>query len=187
MKSDYDMLPFGLLNAPSATNNNNSYWQNDAGTDTNTFNKADLYSAFAYLRSRNEDVRAEYLYYFVNGLFEVQKDFPYLFSKISGIESLESFDPLAGQRLKGAKIQLTCLEGLSLKIKTLMEFYRKAAWDDVYQRWILPENMREFKMIIYVFERRTFHDVMLVANKDKNGNNIDKPFTTNVSNHPMVL
>jgi len=41
-----------------------------------------------------------------------------------------------------------------------MEFYRKAAWDDVYQRWILPENMREFKMIIYVFERRTFQDTV---------------------------
>ena len=41
-----------------------------------------------------------------------------------------------------------------------MELYRKAAWDDVYQRWILPENMREFKMIIYIFERRTFQDVV---------------------------
>jgi hypothetical protein len=53
-----------------------------------------------------------------------------------------------------------CWEGLDLKIRTLMEFYRKAAWDDVYQRWILPENMREFKMIIYVFERRTFQDTV---------------------------
>jgi hypothetical protein len=51
-----------------------------------------------------------------------------------------------------------CWEGLDLKIRTLMEFYRKAAWDDVYQRWILPENMRQFKMIIYVFERRTFQE-----------------------------
>jgi len=47
-----------------------------------------------------------------------------------------------------------------LKIRTLMELYRKAAWDDEYQRWILPENMRQFKMIIYIFERRTFHDAI---------------------------
>ena len=45
-----------------------------------------------------------------------------------------------------------------------MEFYRKAAWDDVYQRWILPENMREFKMIIYVFERRIFQDSVAFPN-----------------------
>jgi len=50
-----------------------------------------------------------------------------------------------------------------------MEFYRKAAWDDVYQRWILPENMRQFKMIIYVFERRIFQDVKAInKNNSKN-------------------
>jgi hypothetical protein len=43
-----------------------------------------------------------------------------------------------------------------LKVKTLLQLYRKAAWDDAWQRWILPENMRQFKMIIYVFERRMF-------------------------------
>lgn len=32
--------------------------------------------------------------------------------------------------------------------------YRKAAYDDVWQRWILPDIYRYFKMIIYVFDRR---------------------------------
>lgn len=36
-----------------------------------------------------------------------------------------------------------------------MELYRKAAWDDVYQRWSLPDVLRFFKMIIYVFDSRT--------------------------------
>jgi hypothetical protein len=47
-----------------------------------------------------------------------------------------------------------------MKIRTLMELYKKAAWDEVYQRWILPENYRQFKLIIYVFERRTFHSML---------------------------
>lgn len=158
-KSDFDALPIGLLNCPAPGDDDQHYWQTNANRDASVFNNADIYSAFAYLRSRNEDTRAEYLYYFVNGLLEIQRETPYLFKKIAGIEQLEQFDPASGQRLKSpAKITLECYEGLNLKIRTLMEMYRKAAWDDVYQRWILPQNMREFKMIIYVFERRTFQE-----------------------------
>ena len=159
--NDYDALPIGLLNCPAPGNSDNIYWQSDSPEDYTNFNNTRMYSAFQYLRSRNEDTRAKYLHYFVNGLFEIQKNYPFIFKKISGIQELEKFDPASGQRLKSpAKITLECFEGLDLKIRTLMEFYRKAAWDDVYQRWILPENMREFKMIIYVFERRTFQDTV---------------------------
>ena len=158
-KNDYDALPIGLLNCPAPGDGDEEYWQNDSNYQS--FNNTKFYSAFQYLRSRNEDTRAKYLYYFVNGLFEIQKNYPFIFKKISGVQELEKFDPAAGQRLKTpAKITLECWEGLDLKIRTLMEFYRKATWDDVYQRWILPENMREFKMIIYVFERRTFQDTV---------------------------
>lgn len=163
--NDYDALPIGLLNCPAPGNSDNIYWQSDSPEDYTNFNNTRMYSAFQYLRSRNEDTRAKYLYYFVNGLFEIQKNYPFIFKKISGVQELEKFDPASGQRLKTpAKITLECFEGLDLRIRTLMEFYRKAAWDDVYQRWILPENMREFKMIIYVFERRIFQDSVAFPN-----------------------
>ena len=163
--NDYDALPIGLLNCPAPGNSDNAYWQSDSPEDYTNFNNIRMYSAFQYLRSRNEDTRAKYLYYFVNGLFEIQKNYPFIFKKISGVQELEKFDPASGQRLKTpAKITLECFEGLDLRIRTLMEFYRKAAWDDVYQRWILPENMREFKMIIYVFERRIFQDSVAFPN-----------------------
>lgn len=157
-KSDYDALPIGLLNCPKLNGGNiqHDYWQDAASDDARVFNNSTMYSAFKFLRSRNEDTRAKYLYTFVNGLLDIQRNTPYIFKKIQGLDTLETFDPTTGQRLKDAKIQLECYEGLSLKIRTLMELYRKAAWDDVYQRWILPENLREFKMIIYIFERRTF-------------------------------
>jgi hypothetical protein len=73
-------------------------------------------------------------------------------------------------RLKDATISIECIEGLAMKMKTLMELYRKAAWDDVWQRWVLPENMREFKMIIYVYERRIFHTGMNMNNLQATGN-----------------
>ena len=157
-KSDYDALPIGLLNCPKLNGGNiqHDYWQDGASDDARVFNNSTMYSAFKFLRSRNEDTRAKYLYTFVNGLLDIQRNTPYIFKKIQGLDTLETFDPTTGQRLKDAKIQLECYEGLNLKIRTLMELYRKAAWDDVYQRWILPENLREFKMIIYIFERRTF-------------------------------
>lgn len=160
-KSDYDALPIGLLNCPKLNGGNiqHDYWQDGASDDARVFNNSTMYSAFKFLRSRNEDTRAKYLYTFVNGLLDIQRNTPYIFKKIQGLDTLETFDPTTGQRLKDAKIQLECYEGLSLKIRTLMELYRKAAWDDVYQRWILPENLREFKMIIYIFERRTFQTV----------------------------
>ena len=163
--NDYDALPIGLLNCPyEGCEDTASYWQTGANEDATIFNNVNSYSAFRYLRSRNEDTRAEYLYYFVNGLFELQQKTPFIFKSIQGIDSLEKFDAKSGQRLKEpAKITLECYEGLNLKVRTLLELYRKAAWDDVYQRWILPENMREFKMIIYIFEQRTFQDVQLFS------------------------
>ena len=158
--NDYDQLPMGLLNCPyEGMKNQDEYWQTNASENYKVFNNVKFYSAFQYLRSRNEDTRAKYLYYFVNGLYEIQHDYPFIFKKISGLTNLEKIDYISGQRLKSpVKISLECYEGLDLKIRTLFEFYRKAAWDDVYQRWVLPENMREFKMIIYVFERRIFQD-----------------------------
>lgn len=66
---NYDQLPIGLLNcpAPGSDDNNDTYWYNSKST----FNDTENYSAFSYLRSRNEDVRAQYLYGFVNGLYEL--------------------------------------------------------------------------------------------------------------------
>ena len=167
--NDYDQLPMGLLNCPyEGASNQEIYWQENVKDDYKVFNNTKLYSAFQYLRSRNEDTRAKYLFYFVNGLYEIQHDYPFIFKKVSGLNELEKFDATAGQRLKTpAKITVECYEGLDLKIRTLFEFYRKAAWDDVYQRWILPENMREFKMIIYVFERRIFQDTQMFSVGDQ--------------------
>ena len=84
-KADYDQLPIGLLNCPIKDNPDKAYWQTGANENAEIFNNADIYSAFAYLRSRNEDTRAEYLYYFVNGLMEIQKNTPFLFKNSKAI------------------------------------------------------------------------------------------------------
>ena len=82
----------GLLNCPyEGGKNQDTYWQTGADSNYKVFNNTKLYSAFQYLRSRNEDTRAKYLYYFVNGLYEIQHDYPFIFKKISGINELEKY------------------------------------------------------------------------------------------------
>ena len=155
---DYDQLPNGLLDL--------HFIQEDTQQQYPfyTFNNQSYYNAYNYLMQRNEDARAEYLKAFVTGLYEIQKDHPYLFQSISGLDGLSNFSPESGQRLnKDTFVTIECIEGLSLKIKTLLQLYRKAAWDDAWQRWVLPLNMRQFKMIIYVFERRMFQEVKRVS------------------------
>ena len=140
---DYDQFPMGLLDLNFLEFNDKENWSNQ-----------EHYNTYNYLMNRNEDARASYIKTFVQGLYEIQRSMPYLFKKISGLEKLTSFEPGKGIRLKDAKITLECYEGLDLKIRTLLEMYRKAAYDDVWQRWILPDIYRYFKMIIYVFDRR---------------------------------
>jgi hypothetical protein len=148
----YDDLPMGLLDPNFIDDDDFSY-------PSYAFNHQSVYNAYNYLKNRNEDSRANYIKDFIIGLYEIQHSFPYIFQNISGLNSLSNFSNKRGYRLKDAKLTIECQEGLSMKIRTLMELYKKAAWDEVYQRWILPENYRQFKLIIYVFERRTFHSM----------------------------
>lgn len=152
-KYRYDDYPMGLLDPNFAEDSIKAF-------PNYSFNNQVVYNAYNYLLQRNEDTRAEYLKNFVIGLYEIQHDYPYIFQDISGIDSLVDFSDERGYRIKDGEISITCLEGLSQKVRTLMELYKKAAWDEVYQRWILPQNYRQFKMIIYVFERRRFHSTM---------------------------
>ena len=170
LHQDYDQLPNGLLdlhfmeetllNNTFDVSTNGETQKKFVSTNYYAFNNQRYYNAYNYLLQRNEDARAEYLKAFIIGLYEIQRDHPYLFQSISGLDALSAFTPESGQRLaKDTFVTIECIEGLSLKIKTLLQLYRKAAWDDAWQRWVLPLNMRQFKMIIYVFERRIFQHV----------------------------
>ena len=117
------------------------------------------YSTECYLdMNLGDHGRAQMLHTFKLALEDIQKNFPFYFKSISGLSSLSKVDPKQGARLKDAKITIECLEGLDLKITQLLNLYKKIVWDDVYQRWILPDMMRYFGMKIYVSEIRLFQD-----------------------------
>ena len=95
----------------------------------------------------------------------LQNNYQYYFQNISGIDSLLKIDPKRGIRVsKDGKVTIKMLEGLDLRITHLLNLYRKIAWDDVYQRWILPDMMRYFMMDIYITEFRIFHQSSSISN-----------------------
>jgi len=116
------------------------------------------YSAVQYLIDANEPTRAQMLVEFIQKFNDLQDNFPYYFQQIDGISDLLKINPEKGQRIANdKKITITCLEGLDLRISYLLNLYRKIVWDDVYQRWVLPDMMRYFTLKIYLAEFRTFH------------------------------
>lgn len=144
----YDYLPHPLL-------------QLERTTDVQGLLSKDIisYSSVDYLKNvLGETYRADLLEKFVKGLNDIQTLYPYYFTSIDGLGDLLKVDPTTGRRIKdNTTITINCIEALDLRITQLLNLYRKAAWDDVYQRWILPDMMRFFKMDIYISEIRTFH------------------------------
>ena len=140
----YDTLPHPLLKAKRSTDASISY------------------STVDYLRNNlGETVRADLLERFIKELNDIQTYYPYYFTQISGINNYLKIDPKSGRRVKSdaRTISIKCNEALDMRITQLVSLYRKIAWDDVYQRWVLPDMMRFFKMDIYISELRVFHRV----------------------------
>lgn len=119
------------------------------------------YSAEDYLGlNRGEYGRARLMRKIKMILLDLQENFPYYMKSIEGLDTLNKINPKAGFRVEeDAVITIKCYEGIDLKITQLIQMIRKVTWDDVYQRWVLPDIMRYFGMRIYVSEIRTFHEM----------------------------
>ncbi len=153
MYSDYttqfDYLPEPLLVLPHSN-------------ETVECLKIKKYSTWKYLaRSLGDYYRKDIFWLFANGLKDLSENYSYYFQSIDGLGDLMKVAPGNGIRIKDDEgiIKIKCYEGLDMKVTQLMQLYRKAAWDDVYQRWILPDMMRFFSMKIYISEIRLFHSM----------------------------
>ncbi len=116
------------------------------------------YSAIDYLYDANEFTRARMLEEFVIKFNELQSNFQWYFQKIDGVDELLKINPGFGMRVPSDKrLTITTLEGVDQRMTHLLNLYRKIAWDDTYQRWVLPDMMRYFTLDIYIAEFREFH------------------------------
>ena len=161
-------LAFKLVFAPGRDD-----WYNGAQTNLNydrmphplfapkgneDVNLRETYSAIDYLLDANEFTRAQMLEEFISKFNKLQTDYQWYFQKIDGIGDLLKVDPKKGMRVTSDKrLTITTLEGIDLRMSHIMNLYKKIAWDDTYQRWVLPDMMRYFTLKIYISEFRTFH------------------------------
>jgi hypothetical protein len=181
--SNYDVMPHPLFNLDKLVVPAGIY-----GSNMNTIDNPISYSSIRYLQDANEPTRAEMLREFVSKFNDLQTNYSYYFQQIDGISELLKIDPTKGQRiLNDKKITITCLEGLDLRMSYLMTLYRKIAWDDVYQRWVLPDMMRYFTLKIYLAEFRTFHTPNNIDGYGNDFTPISAPNAPNITKDPNQL
>lgn len=184
----FDYLPEPLLEPFSVVNVSYTGTENDKYGQTMDTSTGKTYSTEDYLdRSLGDHGRAYLLHNFKLALRDIQDNFPYYLKSISGINSLFKVQTETGARLSDAKITIDCYEALDLRITQLLNMYKKIVWDDVYQRWVLPDMMRYFNMKIYISEIRLFHDVQ--PNKPKNENflfDFSNPSVRNATTSPLL-
>lgn len=136
-------------------------------------------NAYTYLKRRGHTLRAEYLKRFVEGFFFVNREFPYYWKSLEGLNQAwrKSTDGKAYMGGEDSIITLSTLEAIDLKITHLMDLYRKATYDSKMRRYIVPDNLLWFRVKIFVQEIRRFKTVV-----DRLQNiSFNTPFGTNTS------
>lgn len=148
---------------------NSSYIENKADDITNfeympqpllEMDPSQGYNTLAYLRNHGDEYRANLLEEFRKGLHDLSKECPYYITNVEGLAEIMNVNPARGSRTKqDSYLKLTCNEGLDMRITALLDMYKKIAWDDTFQRWMLPDMMRYFKMDITITEFRIFKEI----------------------------
>ena len=112
-----------------------------------------------YLENVVKDLeRVKYLKRFKAILKKLNKEMPWFWQSVSGLEITKQYnkmeDPFRGG--SDSKIDINCLETVELTVTGLMDLYKKAMFD--FDRWVevVPANLRRFDMYIFVSEVRTF-------------------------------
>lgn len=100
--------------------------------------------------------RLEDLINFKKALKVINNEMPWYWQSLKGLEKLQQYDPtLAYLGGDAAKLEIETLESLNLPIAGLMHLYRSAIFDENKWTYILPSNLRKFKMYVYVTEVRS--------------------------------
>ena len=147
--------------------------------DTNSLANvtSDLYylTAQGYLDERRSDNDENYndgvssrcssLLAFQNMIKSVNTKSPWFIKSIDGLDKLLSVPisrsyignstPIKNHR--SGVLSFNCMESIDLRITAMADFYRKAVYDPTFNRVMLPNNLRKFRMWIIVTELRNMH------------------------------
>lgn len=122
-------------------------------------------SAYSYLLNIGEDARARYLRQFVNGILQINREYPYYWQTIEGLDILWEKDTMFTQDYNiyrggdDSIININTLESIDMKITALVSLYKSACFDMKMRRAVVPQNLRYFDVDIYIQEIRKFKTV----------------------------
>lgn len=134
---------------------------NPLNQDSSPLFSGEAENFLARLRNAGSDIRKyeerlQALKDFKTALIKINKEMPWYWQSLTGLERLQQYDPLnpywGGT---DAKLTIGCLESINLAITGLMSFYRKAVFDEEKWVYLLPANLRKFSMYVYVCEIRS--------------------------------
>lgn len=154
-----------------------------------------LESAEKYLNDIGYKEKAKMIRAFKKNLEYINSVTPYYFQSVEGVGDLwkvekgEQFNSFRG---KEKILTINCLESIDMRITSLADMYRKATFDYVAMRELLPENLRHFTMILQVAEMRSFHKIKAAAEtpapagqNDVNVLGVSLPFTNPSVSNPV--
>lgn len=117
--------------------------------------------------------RLEALQNFKKALKTINNEMPWYWQSLSGLERIQQYNP-ENAYFGGDDAELTIgtLESINLTVAGLMHLYRKAVFDENKWTYILPANLRRFRMYVYVTEVRTIKNLSEPKIKGLNSNPI---------------
>ncbi len=104
-----------------------------------------------YHANENMMSRAIALTKFVKTLSFISANAPWFFSSIKDVNSAltMNLENLTATR----SLEIECMEeAVDMRLMTLMDYYKLAAYDNINQKEVLPENLRKFDMDVVVFQ-----------------------------------
>lgn len=117
---------------------------------TNTYHD----NAYDFLMINDEWERADICKNFVKLLSDINRDFPWYWQSISGLDSIlerKMFDKEFKIEEEDPKITIKCLpDAADNRIGVLLDSYRAISYSYTHKREILPSNLRKFDMAIYI-------------------------------------
>ena len=104
--------------------------------------------------------RLEALKNFKKTLATINNTMPWYWQTLEGLERLQKYNPLdAYWGGEDAVLKIQMLEDINLTAAGLMHLYRKAVFDENRWNYIVPANLRKFRMWAYVTEIRTIKNI----------------------------
>ena len=89
------------------------------------------------------------------------KDFPYYLQSLNGLGDIYKVE--TNKPYQERKLKIKTLESIDLFISAMLHDYAVAAYDYESSRWVLPQNLRWFDLIVHVTEVRQYRTALQKA------------------------